>query len=149
MLRAWYEDWQMECCGTPFSVGDEISWKLETMDGDHVARGGWQDEQRTYGALSWVENHGGPPQPTKGLVRAIDLVSRVYTRRAAGELEPVPGTRTLEPRDNCPKWFGPEEPCAGTGTREGAHDRRHRRIEGVLVTLEVPNGTPTEPRERS
>ncbi|GGY40323.1 DUF6578 domain-containing protein [Streptomyces djakartensis] len=21
-----YEDWRMECCGTPFGVGDEVSW---------------------------------------------------------------------------------------------------------------------------
>ncbi|MGV2917995.1 DUF6578 domain-containing protein [Streptomyces alfalfae] len=23
-----YEDWQMECCGTPFAVGDEVAWPL-------------------------------------------------------------------------------------------------------------------------
>ncbi|MFE0178659.1 DUF6578 domain-containing protein [Streptomyces sp. NPDC059002] len=29
--RVWqvlYADWQMECCGTPFAVGDEVAWPL-------------------------------------------------------------------------------------------------------------------------
>ncbi|CAM5238037.1 hypothetical protein SALBM135S_00682 [Streptomyces alboniger] len=26
--KVWYEDWQMECCGTPFAVGDEVAWPL-------------------------------------------------------------------------------------------------------------------------
>ncbi|MEB8342728.1 DUF6578 domain-containing protein [Streptomyces endophyticus] len=35
--NVWYEDWQMECCGTPFSVGDEVEWPL-------VLRGGADGE---------------------------------------------------------------------------------------------------------
>ncbi|WP_369693106.1 DUF6578 domain-containing protein, partial [Streptomyces luteocolor] len=22
-----YDDWQMECCGEPFGVGDEVAWR--------------------------------------------------------------------------------------------------------------------------
>ncbi|MFD8236471.1 DUF6578 domain-containing protein [Streptomyces sp. NPDC059696] len=39
-----YEDWQMECCGTPFSVGDEVSWPLLLEDAGHVFGGGWHDQ---------------------------------------------------------------------------------------------------------
>ncbi|MEU0583722.1 DUF6578 domain-containing protein [Streptomyces sp. NPDC006132] len=39
-----YEDWQMECCGTPFSVGDEVSWPLLLEDADRVFGGGWHDQ---------------------------------------------------------------------------------------------------------
>ncbi|CAM5745449.1 hypothetical protein SAFG77S_12779 [Streptomyces afghaniensis] len=39
-----YEDWQMECCGTPFSVGDEVSWPLLLQDADRVFGGGWHDQ---------------------------------------------------------------------------------------------------------
>lgn len=39
-----YEDWQMECCGTPFSVGDEVSWPLLLKDADWVFGGGWHDQ---------------------------------------------------------------------------------------------------------
>ena len=27
------DDWQFECCGEPFAVGDEVSWTLELIDG--------------------------------------------------------------------------------------------------------------------
>ncbi|MFF3410671.1 DUF6578 domain-containing protein [Streptomyces sp. NPDC002742] len=46
MGRWWvfYADWQMECCGTPFSVGDEVSWPLLLGDADDVLGGGWSEE---------------------------------------------------------------------------------------------------------
>lgn len=25
----WYASWQMECCGDPFAVGDEVAWTVE------------------------------------------------------------------------------------------------------------------------
>ncbi|MER7377082.1 DUF6578 domain-containing protein [Streptomyces lanatus] len=34
MWQVFYADWQMECCGTPFKVGDEVSWPLLQSDGD-------------------------------------------------------------------------------------------------------------------
>ncbi|MFE0102191.1 DUF6578 domain-containing protein [Streptomyces sp. NPDC059009] len=40
-----YDDWQMECCGTPFSVGDEVAWQLflrEPVEGFDPA--GWEGE---------------------------------------------------------------------------------------------------------
>lgn len=24
----WYSDWQLECCGEPFSVNDSVEWNL-------------------------------------------------------------------------------------------------------------------------
>ncbi|SBT93621.1 hypothetical protein GA0115233_106740 [Streptomyces sp. DI166] len=37
--KVFYEDWQMECCGTPFAVGDEVSWPLLLIES-----GDWDDE---------------------------------------------------------------------------------------------------------
>ncbi|WAZ21319.1 hypothetical protein STRCI_002481 [Streptomyces cinnabarinus] len=37
--HVFYADWQMECCGTPFSVGDEVSWPLLLGES-----GDWDDE---------------------------------------------------------------------------------------------------------
>ncbi len=31
-LKVWVDDWQMQCCGAPFSVGDEVSWTLREPD---------------------------------------------------------------------------------------------------------------------
>lgn len=39
-----YEDWQMECCGEPFAVGDEVSWPLVLEDAGDVHGGGWHDQ---------------------------------------------------------------------------------------------------------
>ncbi|MEU6771570.1 DUF6578 domain-containing protein [Streptomyces sp. NPDC046759] len=155
-MRVFYEDWQMECCGTPFAVGDEMVWKLVPHASGAVRDGDG------HGAEAWVENHGGPDEETVGRVRAVDLVRQEYlarhdprpveptgaepgtvTFRATGRaLEAVAGARTLEPADACPKWFGrfedEEQP-----PREVPY--RVRRAVGALVTLDVPDGTPPKP----
>ncbi|MEU1848807.1 DUF6578 domain-containing protein [Streptomyces sp. NPDC019990] len=52
-----YEDWQMECCGTPFGTGDEVSWPLLLEDADHAFGGGWHDQLTEAAGL--VEEAGG------------------------------------------------------------------------------------------
>jgi hypothetical protein len=159
LLRVFYEDWQMECCGSPFSVGDEVGWPLVAADAQDVRDG------LRYGAEAWVENHGDPEHTAVGRVRAIDLVHQEYTATRVPEpvetvlgevsfvsagrgLEPVPGTRNLEPVDRCPRWFG-EKSVPSRGPR------RVRRTVGALVTLEIPDGpepadgAPSEPGDRS
>ncbi|GGN84792.1 hypothetical protein GCM10011579_075110 [Streptomyces albiflavescens] len=42
--RVFYADWQMECCGTPFSVGDEVNWPLLLRSSQEVLGGGWSEE---------------------------------------------------------------------------------------------------------
>ncbi|MER6533288.1 DUF6578 domain-containing protein [Streptomyces sp. 900105755] len=152
LLKVFYEDWQMECCGTPFSVGDEVAWKLVAY-GAGAGRG-----NAGYGAEAWVENHGGPDRPTTGRVHAVDLVHEEYRFRRADPappregkgkgqgnragvvlqgtgrgLEAVPGTVTLEPADSCPRWFGEVD----LGTMGGLG--RVRRTCGALVTLDAPD----------
>ncbi|MEU9138349.1 DUF6578 domain-containing protein [Streptomyces sp. NPDC048404] len=48
LWRVFYADWQMECCGTPFSVGDEVTWPLLLDEGGETLGGGWS------GALSAI-----------------------------------------------------------------------------------------------
>ncbi|MGW2643723.1 DUF6578 domain-containing protein [Streptomyces sp. NPDC001393] len=57
-MRVFYENWQMECCGTPFAVGDEVAWRLVAHDAEDI-REGWG-----YGAEAWVERHGSGPDVT-------------------------------------------------------------------------------------
>ncbi|WP_037837248.1 DUF6578 domain-containing protein [Streptomyces sp. NRRL S-481] len=52
-----YEDWQMECCGTPFGVGDEVSWPLLLEDADQAFGGGWHDQLTE--VAGQVEEAGG------------------------------------------------------------------------------------------
>lgn len=42
--HVFYADWQMECCGTPFSLGDEVSWPLLLKGSGDVLGGDWDDE---------------------------------------------------------------------------------------------------------
>ncbi|MEU9441344.1 DUF6578 domain-containing protein [Streptomyces sp. NPDC048304] len=165
-MRVFYEDWQMECCGTPFAVGDEVAWRLVAYDAEDI-REGWG-----YGAGARVERHGGGPDEettervkTTGRVHAIELVRqeflvhtdprlRAQLDRAlepGGEppglavlpspyrMEPVPGAHSLQAVGTCPKWFDKEAP----GRDPEPH--RIRRAVGVLVTLDVPGGTPSQP----
>ncbi|KOV71043.1 DUF6578 domain-containing protein [Streptomyces sp. MMG1121] len=149
LMKVFYEDWQMGCCGTPFAVGDEVAWKLVAVDRPAV-----QGEH--YGADAWVENHGGPDHPTTGRVHAVDLVHEEFAfrprdpdpdpdpaearrglviRGTGRGLEPVPGSVTLESADGCPKWFQEVD----RGTVDGL--ARVRRTCGALVTLDAPDTT--------
>lgn len=43
LWQVFYASWQMECCGEPFSLGDEVSWQLLLGDSggdwdDHVSK---------------------------------------------------------------------------------------------------------------
>ncbi|MFG2962262.1 DUF6578 domain-containing protein [Streptomyces sp. NPDC048288] len=149
LLKVFYEDWQMECCGTPFAVGDEVSWALVAY-GARARR-----ENAGYGAEARVENHGGPGLPTTGRVHALALVHEEFrfdapepvpeepgkgegglVLRSTGRgLEAVPGTLTTVPADRCPKWFGETD----LGTTAGG--RRVRRTCGALITLDTPDTT--------
>ncbi|MFH8565245.1 DUF6578 domain-containing protein [Streptomyces sp. NPDC017988] len=40
LWKVMYEDWQMECCGEPFAVGDEVAWPL-WVDGDRLDDAAW------------------------------------------------------------------------------------------------------------
>ena len=109
-----YDDWQMECCGTPFSVGDEVAWQLE---------GG--------PSLYSVERHGEEAPDTVGRVRSIQMVTQAFELRPGSDaFEPVEGERWLRPVEKCPKWF--------VDLAEGSREQGYfRREVGVLVSLEV------------
>ncbi|MFF4268393.1 DUF6578 domain-containing protein [Streptomyces sp. NPDC001536] len=164
LWHVFYEDWQMECCGTPFSVGDEVSWPLLLSEGDLLG-GGWHDQltkvvgpvadgvladenglvvavpdrtgdrMREAGLLT-VETHGAELPETRGRVRAVQVLTQGYARPEPGDgaWEPVPGERWLKAVERCPKWFG--DKAAGKGP--DGRPRRHRGA-GVFVTLEVPD----------
>ncbi|MGI5468416.1 DUF6578 domain-containing protein [Streptomyces sp. CA-132043] len=119
--RVCYEDWEMECCGTPFAVGDRVTWTLGPVT----------DPLWDWRVNNHSDAHGGPASVT-GRVRSIQLVTQGY-RRPPGTrtYEPVPGERSLRPALSCPKWFA--------RGRSGADDRPGHRTDeiGALVELEV------------
>lgn len=38
MATVWVDDWQYQCCGTPFAVGDQVSWTLTADSDDFLVR---------------------------------------------------------------------------------------------------------------
>ncbi|MGW2695844.1 DUF6578 domain-containing protein [Streptomyces sp. NPDC001296] len=77
MWQVFYADWQMECCGTPFSVGEEVSWPLLLMDAEDVLGGGWEEPLGTLAA---------PVAEAREAAGALRLV-----RAADGLVAAVPG----------------------------------------------------------
>ncbi|MGW2520953.1 DUF6578 domain-containing protein [Streptomyces sp. NPDC001617] len=63
LWQVYYEGWQMECCGEPFAVGEEVRWPLQFHDADDVLSGGWSEElSRLAGPVEEVpDGEGGPP----------------------------------------------------------------------------------------
>ncbi|WP_318203852.1 DUF6578 domain-containing protein [Streptomyces sp. SCL15-4] len=148
--RVFYEDWQTECCGRPFAVGDEAVRPPAAVDTR-------ERPGECYGAEARGELHGDPGRPVTGRVRAIELVRQEYVvradRRARERVdralgpdtgsegtvllpspyrwEAVPGAHTLRAADSCPRRFPSQEPGRGPGPH-----RVHRTV-GALVTLET------------
>lgn len=163
-----YDSWQMECCGEPFSVGDEVRWRLMLRGPDEgAAPETWQD---SYSALEpvghglvggpgltalcagrpsahpvgllAVETHGPGPNDvpeTVGTVRSIQVVVEGYAATRAGG-------RTYEPVPG-ERWLRAVETCPkwfGDTAEPDRAGRGHRRTEtGVLVGLETPGGPAT------
>ncbi|WP_030019808.1 DUF6578 domain-containing protein [Streptomyces monomycini] len=118
-VRVFHRDWEMECCGTAFSVGDEVAWPLVFESVPEADAAVWADCLDERGLLRTVTLHGdaadkryGAPRIT-GRVRSIHVAIVGY--RGA---EPVPGERWLRPVERCPKRFSDRVPD-GVGDRGG------------------------------
>ncbi|MFF7734979.1 DUF6578 domain-containing protein [Streptomyces sp. NPDC007984] len=112
LWHVFYEDWQMECCGTPFSVGDEVSWPLLLLDADTVLGGGWRDQ---------LTEVAGPVTDLGGvrLVReATGLPVALGADPSAEEdRRPRPGSRTRTAGLLCVERHGARWPEAGGRVR--------------------------------
>ncbi|MGW1888788.1 DUF6578 domain-containing protein [Streptomyces sp. NPDC002004] len=68
LWNVFYADWQMECCGTPFAVGDEVSWPLLLLRPDDLPdAAAWRPEfseiegpVETRDSMPVVQVPGGP-----------------------------------------------------------------------------------------
>ncbi|WP_128437219.1 DUF6578 domain-containing protein [Streptomyces cyaneus] len=77
LWHVFYADWQMGCCGTPFEVGDEVSWPLLLNDADGVLGGGWHD-QLTKIAGPVADLPGDDADPVRILREESGLVVALY-----------------------------------------------------------------------
>ncbi|UUZ60466.1 DUF6578 domain-containing protein [Nocardioides sp. B-3] len=103
----WISDWQIQCCGSEFAVGDEVTWPVFAPNANHGDTG-------VPGVTGHYDSHEDPPLPmVTGVVRRIRALSR------RGET----GTPMLDEVTGIEKWHG---------IRDAEHTFR-----GWLVDLEV------------
>jgi hypothetical protein len=84
----YYEGWQMECCGTPFAVGDEVDWPVEAPDPAEPAPA----------ELSYQGHSDPEPAHLRGVVRRIQVFSLEFSW-SGREGTPVPGSGALREVD--------------------------------------------------
>jgi hypothetical protein len=97
-IRVYYEAWQLECCGDPFQVGDEVSWRLVASDLPFDLRelvGSEVEEPQ------WTEEHHGDGDgvaATRARVIGIQVLVCEHTIDPNTRwAERVPGTGRLIP----------------------------------------------------
>ncbi|MFI1676473.1 DUF6578 domain-containing protein [Streptomyces sp. NPDC020607] len=152
-----YEDWQLECCGDRFAVGDEVTWQLlvdatasrrewaaelTVIEGPVESAGGGPVVSSGGVTVPWTGTGAWPPRlHLKGLLkverhggkwpRTTGVVRGIQVvSQGYWEENLVPGERRLRPVDRCPKRF------AHVG-RAAAGEKLRREETGVLVALEV------------
>ncbi len=130
----WIDAWQMQCCGTPFSVNDEVHWTLGDGKDDE-----WIESVADETAQSIEfreEHHGGLPDDapiTKGIVRSIRTLHTRYVALEGqqNELVPVSGSGTFAPKTYADGW---EAEDFETGAAE------RYQFDGYVVELELLEG---------
>ena len=121
-----YESWQMECCGVPFSVGDTVSWSATTWD-----------DSLSFGAgvaadIQWrEEHHNGPDDEVWPLAGAVTSIRAIWQRYELSTTQrmmmaPVAGDVAVENRTTAEGWEGDSHQPDGV----------HRTFIGYVVTLE-------------
>src|SRR3954451_24359290 len=99
----WVDDWQLQCCGDPFSVGSEVTWTLS-----HEPDREWLTEVIGAAFASSVthaeEHHGGLPESWPRTTGRVTAIRSVFCRYApvgtdSRTLSPVPGSGRLHDID--------------------------------------------------
>lgn len=122
--RVFYEDWQMECCRTPFTVGDEVRWPVVPMTEPAT----WLPAGVAL-PVSVAEFHSDDAEtvPVEGVVRRIQMVSLEFQQVGDRSYAPVAGSAEVRDVDACPAEFD----------HDGS-DLPGRTDVGVLAEVETP-----------
>ncbi|MGW1132369.1 DUF6578 domain-containing protein [Streptomyces griseoluteus] len=118
MLTIWVDDWQMQCCGQDFAVGDVVSWTLLEADPEDYAD--VVGAKRAEGIGFREEHHGraGECAATSVEVLSIDEVHCRYEIPAGATDRmhlPVRDTAVLVPVDRADGWARPRPDVSFVG----------------------------------
>jgi hypothetical protein len=127
VVLVWVSGWQMQCCGEPFAVGDEIEWTLDDgLDVEWLEAALGADLAHRIGYAE--EHHGRLPEGspvTSGTVLGIKTAHGRFAPAIPdvdGTLYPVPGSEVLAEVDRV------------DGSESGAQGLH---MNGYVVELEV------------
>ena len=108
-ITVWVDAWQIQCCGVPFAVGQEVSWRLsEDVDREWLTSVLGADAAQAI-RFSY-EHHGRLPEDaphTPGTVLQINAAHGRYAPAAGGNgrtLYPLPGSGQLAAVDSADGW---------------------------------------------
>lgn len=111
-MRVWLADWEWQCCGEPFAVGDDVEWILvEADDAARASFGKTLGPEIGQSITHWETHHQDDDEERLAATRAcVESITAVYWRYAprtgADErvLHPVAGTGVFEPRTGADGW---------------------------------------------
>ncbi|WP_158610889.1 DUF6578 domain-containing protein [Micromonospora endolithica] len=107
-IRVWVDDWQMQCCGEPFAVGDRVSWRLRDLDPEWP--GLVLGSDLTAGVDQAEEHHGRVSEdlsPVTGIVASIHAVHCRYaplSDERPTHRHPVPGSGAMTSVRSADGW---------------------------------------------
>jgi len=107
-LSVWVDGWQMQCCGQPFSVGQQVAWTVGDADRDWLVPMLGADTHVSIDAAE--EHHGGLPEQTPATTGTISRITAVHCRYAPAPgqdtrtLYPVPGSAVLRELESADGW---------------------------------------------
>jgi hypothetical protein len=123
----WVDDWQMQCCGEPFAVGQEVVWTLSA-----AVDAGWLSTvlgPETAREIAYREEHHGrlpdDTPETRGRIVGIQAARCRFDPVPDGDgrtLHPVPGSGEVQEVPEADGW----EPESGD-----------LAFVGYLVTLDL------------
>ncbi|MFF3787962.1 DUF6578 domain-containing protein [Streptomyces sp. NPDC001933] len=122
-LTIWVDDWQIQCCGEAFKLGDSVSWQLVEIDPEDYAD--IVGNERAPEIDFREEHHGQEELPSTRLqvltITEVHCRYEVPSHSTSNVQHPVPGTTELVPVREGDGW---------------AEARPRVRFAGYLVTAE-------------
>jgi hypothetical protein len=105
LRQVWIDDWQMQCCGDPFRVGQRVEFST-TSEIDREFLGVVLGEERASALTDYEDHHDlevGPVSLLSGTVKSIEAISCRYELRGR-EMYPVAGTTSAVRRNEATGW---------------------------------------------
>jgi hypothetical protein len=136
------DDWQFECCGEPFGIGDEVAWTLELIDGSRYPA---EFHVTLSGELFELEREVEPSRVARpdGISRALRVGQLTVAVAPFGD-PPISGVLHEDHHDGLPASL---PPTRGVVTSIAVRSERFT-IEGNTWTP-IPRSTTTRKVERT